>query len=412
MAGEHRTTPGAVSSANGIAHSPDPLEALLADAGEPPREPEGDDAARPPAFARPIDADAREALYDKLNVEPWSSDFFALVRRIEALHHDAPGFGRSSRASEDPVRFSQKALLAFPPCTVSEFQFPRGNAPSRLFVNFMGMLGPMGPLPLHITEYAYQRELQVRDRTLAAFMNVFNHRMVSLYYRAWAGSQLAASFDRAPKAIPQGRLDDAARAALLAEDQDHYARYLGSLFGMGTPHMRYRDAVADAAKLHFAGRLSMATRGPEGLRAILSTYLGVDVEIEEFAGRWVELPQTDRCELGGPRASLGTLSGNGAVAGTKVWDAQGAFKIRLGPMNLSRYRTLLPGSLSAKRLDAWIRNYLGDEFYWEVSLILKAGEVPRTQMGGQHGARLGWTSWITTSGSDEDRCDLWLRSPR
>lgn len=410
MAGESRTTPGALSGTNGTSHA-DPLDAILAAAGEP-EEDQAARGARPLAPEREVDAAAREALWDKINVEPWSCDFFALVRRIEALHHDLPGFGRSSRASEDPVRFSQHPQMSFPPCTVSEFQFPRSNTPARLFVNFMGMLGPMGPLPLHITEYAYQRELQVRDRTLASFLNVFNHRMVGLFYRAWAASQMPASFDRSPKAVPQGELTEQARNALLADDRDDYARYIGSLFGIGTDPMRYRDAAPDVAKLHFAGRLSMATRGPEGLRAILATYLGVDVEIEEFTGRWVELPQSDRCALGGRMASLGTLSGGGAVAGTKVWDAQGAFKIRLGPMSFSRYQSLLPGSLSARRLDAWIRNYLGDEFYWEVSLILKAGEVPRTQMGGAAGARLGWTSWVTTAGSDEDRCDLWLRSPR
>ncbi|MFA6044309.1 MAG: type VI secretion system baseplate subunit TssG [Phycisphaerales bacterium] len=411
MAGEYRTTTGSVAPApNGAVHD-DPLDAILAAAGETTPTP---DLHRPVAPTREPNYEAREALWDKLNVEPWSCDFYALVRRIEALHQDQPGFGYSSRASEDPVRFGQKASMAFPPCTVSEFQFPRGNAPARLFVNFMGMLGPMGPLPLHITEYAYQREEQQRDRTLASFVNVFNHRMVGLFYRAWAASQMTASFDRSPRQVPAEQMGDAERTQVLAADQDRYATYIGSFFGMGTQAMRYRDAAPDAAKLHFAGRLSMATRGPEGLRAILATYLGVEVEIEEFAGRWVELPEQYRCKLGGVGASLGTLSGGGAVAGTKVWDAQGAFRIRLGPMSLKRYQSLLPGSLSARRLDAWIRNYLGDEFYWEVSLILKASEVPVARLGGNPaaGARMGWTSWVTTAGSEEDRCDLMLRSKR
>ncbi len=410
MAGEHRTATGSVS--NGAANGAvDPLEAILAAAGEPV-------AARPPArvkhFSREIDHAKREAVWDALNIEPWSSDFFALVRRIEALYHDQAGFGRSARASEDPVRFNQHPLMSFPSCTVSEFQFPRANSPARLFVNFMGLLGPMGPLPLHLTEYAYQRELQARDRTLSRFLDVFNHRMIGLFYRAWASSQMAASFDRAPTGLPAGTPTDAERQRLLSEDQDRYSTYIGSFIGLGDESMRYRDAAPDVAKLHFSGRLAIATRGPEGLGAILGSYLCVEVHIEEFAGRWMDLPEQYRCSLGSKVASLGTLSGGGAVAGSKVWDAQGAFRIRLGPMTMARYRTLLPGSLSAQRLDAWIRNYVGDEFYWEVSLVLKASEVPVAKLGGDpaNGARLGWTSWVTTSGSEEDRSDLMLRSPR
>lgn len=411
MAGQDRTTPGAVkpagvaTAANG---SEDPLEAMLrasdAKAADKPRE--------RPRVERRVDRAQREDLWDKLNVQAWGYDFFALVRRIEAMHGDEPGFGISGRASEDPVRFAQEPSLAFPPCRISQFHFPRSNAPARLFVNFMGMLGPMGPLPLHLTEHAYQRERHHKDRTLSRFLDIFNHRMVSLFYRAWAASQMPATYDRAGPAVAGEHLTEAERERLLTLDGDRYATYVGALFGLGSEEVRYRDAVPDVGKLHFSGRLAGNARGPEGLCAILSSFFGVGASMEEFAGRWMELPNQYWCSLGsgGSASSLGTLGGGMAVAGSRVWDCQGMFRIRLGAMSLRDYERLLPGTPSAKRLDSWIRNFVGDEFSWEAVLVLKAEEVPKTQLG--KGAKLGWTSWVRSQDNAEDRDELVIRSPR
>jgi type VI secretion system protein ImpH len=425
LARQDRTAPGAVKpapaggsgGANGSGGAPAAARA----------------ARRPSPADKPVDHASIEALWDRLNVEPWSHDFFALVRRIEALRHDAPGFGASFRASEDPLRFCQEPSLAFPPCNVAQFNFPRGASPMRLFVNFMGLLGPMGPMPLHLTEFIYQRILHHRDRTLARFLDVFHHRMIGLFYRAWAASQMPASFDRAAVVGDACNLTELERQRLINADRSRYSIYVGAPCGLGMDEVRHRDAVPDTAKLHFAGRLAAATKGPEGLGGILSTYLGVDAQVEEFAGRWVDLPSHDFCRLGSgaPSSSLGTLGGGGAVCGSRVWECQGAFRVRLGPMSYREYERLLPmalpeyqrdvwephrtpravsppGATTANRLDAWIRNYIGDEFEWEAVLMLRAREVPRTQLG--KGARLGWTTWIMSENSPEDRGDLAIRS--
>lgn len=440
MAGQDRTTPGAVKSlpkghgtGAGFNGSADPLESLLSggtpsdsDASAPGGgEGEGGHGqGRRARIDRPIDRASREDLFDRLNVQAWGHDFFALVRRIEALHPEEPGFGASARASEDPVRFAQEATMAFPPSRIAQFTFPRNNAPARLFVHFMGMLGPMGPLPLHLTEHALQRELHHKDKTFARFLDIFNHRMVSLFYRAWAASQMPATYDRAGAGVAGDSLSNADRERVLTFDGDAYAVYVGSLFGLGDDEMRYRDAVPDVAKLHFAGRLGGNARGPEGLCSILEKFFGVYASVEEFAGRWMELPEQYWCSIGdggvgdggmggrgGSMSSmLGTQGGGMSVAGRRVWDCQGMFRIRLGAMTYKDYERLLPGTPSAKRLDSWIRNYLGDEFSWEAVLVLRADEVPTSRLGG--GTRLGWTSWVRSEANTEDRDDLVVRSPR
>lgn len=413
-----RPAPGIVTNGKGSGTHPqsgDPLDAMLRASGVSA----SSEFAQRPERQRVVaekakNHEAQEAIWDKLNTEPWTLDFFATVRRLEALYADRPGFGWSNKASEDPVRFCQKAMLAFPSCTLQEYDPPRDNAPPRLFVNFTGLWGPNGPMPLHLTEYAFEREKHHKDRTLARFMDIFHHRIISLFYRAWAASQMPASFDRWLPVPDGGTLSEDLRQQVLLNDSDRYAIYIGSLFGLGMPSVRHRDAVPDTAKLFMAGRMTGYHRGPEGIRAIIQDYFGIRVMIEEFSGRWLDMPPQDHCKIGRSSAvasTLGSLSGfGGAVMGAKVWDAQGMFRLRLGPMKYKDYERFLPGRPAATRLEAWIRNYVGDEFAWEATLELRAADVPRTKLGS--GSRLGWTTWCTSGVSPEDRSDLAIRSRR
>jgi type VI secretion system protein ImpH len=417
--GPDRSTPRAL--ANGEpAHAAtrvaaDPLEEMLRDEPAPT---EHRHAPTPPLS--PERQREREEFLRRLEEEPWKYDFLQTVRRLSAMFPEFQGVGLSDRVTDDPMRFCQVPSLAFPPCNLQRYDPAEGDTPARLFVNFMGMLGPNGPLPLHLTEYAHERELHHKDFTFSRFLDLFNHRLISLFYRAWAVNQVQVSFDRSVSAL-EGAADDHRltpneRQEALLKDSDHFAIYIGSLFGLGMDSLRFRDAVPDTAKLHFAGRLAPGARGPEGLRSILAEYFGVQVEVEEFSGVWLDLPEANWCRLGfvpgrDPQASsLGSLGGGGAISGTRAWDCQGRFKMRLGPMSLADYQRLLPGTPSCKRLTAWIRNYLGDEFSWDATLILKNDEVPRTQLGG--GARLGWTTWTYSGGCDEHRADLAIRSER
>jgi type VI secretion system protein ImpH len=297
------------------------------------------------------------------------------------------------RPSQDAVRFSQEPSLAFAPSTVWDFKPSSENAPARLFVNFLGLLGPNGPLPAHLTDYARDRERNHNDPSMARFLDLFNHRMLSLFYRAWASSSQTVSFERGTRANPL----DAAAA-------DRFGAYFASLFGMGMPSLRDRDAVRDAAKLHFTGRLANQTRNAEGLRSIVQSFFGIDADIEEFVGRWIDIPEPYRCRLGESRDTC--VLGRSAIVGSKSWDCQQKFRIRLGPMGLKEYQRMLPGGDSIKRLVAWVRTYTCDEFDWDVRLVLRAVEIPQVRLGGM--GQLGWTTWLNSRPPAKDGEDLVL----
>jgi type VI secretion system protein ImpH len=328
-------------------------------------------------------------LHEALRKSPWAFDFFQALRRLECVHADKPRLGRSRRPADDPVRLAQPPSLDFPPSTLATFDADGKAAadatvPPRLEVWFFGLFGPNGPLPLTLTDYAHDRLLHGHDPTFARFADIFHHRLLSLFYRAWADARPTVSFDR--------------------PDEDRFAGYVASLFGLGMEPLRNRDAMPDLAKLHYAGLLSAQTRHADGLRAMLADFFRLPVEIEAFIGHWITLPESSRCRLGESPAT-GTL-GLTAVIGERVWDCQHQFRIVMGPLRLADYERLLPGGDSLERLAAVVRNYLGDELGWDLNLILKRDEVPPLQLG--VGGRLGWTTWLTDRPLDRDADDLKL----
>jgi type VI secretion system protein ImpH len=296
-------------------------------------------------------------------------DFFQVLRLLENAHPGKPRIGASIRPRDDAVRFGQDPSLSFHPAALAQFRRAGAEGRARLAVNFFGLLGANGPLPTHLTEYTRERLRHGGDGTLQAFLDVFHHRLVSLFYRARASAEPAISLDR--------------------PDADRFADFVGSLFGIGAPGLRGRDDIGDFAKLHFAGLLANKSRPASGLVAILSEYFHLPVRVEQFAGHWMRLPPEIQSRIG--RLDGGNRLGHSTVLGRAVWDVQNRFRLVIGPMGYRDYQRLLPGGESMKRLAAWVRNYAGTALDWDVRLILKKEETPPLRLG--RGTRLGWSTW-------------------
>jgi type VI secretion system protein ImpH len=309
-------------------------------------------------------------LIERVAARPYAFDFFYVLRRLEAMRPDLPRLGEAARPADEPVRLGQEPRLDFAPAAISGVRPARGARPPVIEVRFLGMFGPNGPLPLHLTEYARARLLHHGDATFARFVDLINHRFLLLFYRAWAQAQPAASLDR--------------------RNDDHFARHVGALFGFGMESTRGRDRAEDEIKLHHAGTLARAVRNADGLRALLADYFRLPVRVEEFVGRWLRLPPGERTRLGAGTASA--RLGGGAVLGAAVWDAQSSIRLHVEAPTLREYEDFLPGGPSAARLLALLRTYLGWELRWDVRLSLAAKEVPPMKIGGQ--GRLGWTGWL------------------
>lgn len=324
------------------------------------------------------------ALEQALQEQVYKFGFYQTLRRFECIYHKKPRIGASVRPVDDAVRLAQEPSLTFAPATLASFKSARNGKPSELAVHFFGMFGPNGPLPLHLTEYARDRLRNSNDPTFSEFLDIFHHRMLSFFYRAWASAQPTVNFDR--------------------PEQDRFSIYTGALFGLGMPSLRNRDEIPDFTKLHFTGRLASQARNAEGLVAMIKYFFKVPAMIDQFVGEWMLLPDSCRCRLGvSPETS--TL-GIDIALGDYVWQCQQKFRIILGPLDLEDYERMLPTNDKGKRLRSMVRNYVGDSMNWDVNLVLKKEKVPAMQLGNSD--LLGWNTWLGDRSSDDDIGDLVL----
>ena len=385
MAGKARQAPDPVMAAS-VGTQPTPLDASL-------RVPAAEHAAAQVAAHEAAHAVAHEAtravthakthaetqapaLEAALTNRPQDFEFFEAMRRLECAHPEQPRFGHSTRPADDPVRLAQAVSLEFAPRDIDRFKPGAQGSPARLYGLFLGLFGSNGPLPLHLTEHAIDRERNANDRALVAFSDMFHHRMLSLFYRAWADAQPTVQGDR--------------------PDSDRFRTYVGALIGMATPHLASRDALPDAYKRFFAGRLVPQARNAEGLKGFLEHYFGVAVQTVEFVVDWMRMPDDAHLRLGSPMAALGT----DAVLGAHVRGAQHRFRLRIGPLTRHEFNRFLPGGAALKQLVSAVKLYVGEEKAWDVQLVLKKDEVPLTHLG-QAGS-LGLNMWLGRYPRDTD----------
>ena len=325
-----------------------------------------------------------DELARRLAAEPYRYGFNALLRLIECLYPDRPRLGESQKPVEDPIRIGQAPAAPFDPASLTEFKPATQERPHHLAVRCFGSWGPNGPLPLHLTEYAQKRMDQHNDPTLVRFLDIFHHRMLSLFYRAWANNEPTVSFDR-----PQA---------------DRFSGYVGAFAGIGMASLRRRDEIADLSKLHYSGRLSAQTKSAEGLQDILNDYFQMPVRILSFVGEWLTIPYRHVCRLGRD-SSNGTL-GRTTVLGLRVWGCQHKFRIIVGPLGMDAFESFLPAGNRIKRLVAMVRNYIGDELAWDLQLVMLRDEVPAVRLSGR--CRLGWTTWLGERKTADHADDLIL----
>ncbi|WP_459618817.1 type VI secretion system baseplate subunit TssG [Bordetella sp. 2513F-2] len=307
-----------------------------------------------------------DGFWRALEREPYAHDLFHALRWIDARAGARMPLGRDGSPRNEPVRLRQEPSLAFAPATLASARAARGGAPAELSIYSFGLFGPNGPLPLHLTEHARERMHHFGDRTLTAFADVFHHRMILLFYRAWADAQSTVSLDRG---------------------EERFSRYVASLLHMGAASLRRRDSVMDHAKYYMAGHLLRQTRNPEGLRCILQTFFGLPVRVREFVPQWIRLEPRQQLALGG-NAGLG----RDTVLGVAVRDAQHKFRLEIGPLDRADHATFLPGAQRARQLTHWVRDYVGIEFAWDVRPILKRSEVRGVHLG--EPVPLGLASWL------------------
>ncbi|HTZ58676.1 MAG TPA: type VI secretion system baseplate subunit TssG [Acidobacteriaceae bacterium] len=326
-------------------------------------------------------------LGEELAEHAYEFEFFQAVTLLQRLSAGLRPVGRFSNPTEEAVHFRVNPRLGFPASQIQELSFPE-NAPPQMAVNFMGLTGPSGVLPHAYSEQILER-IRAKDYGLAAFFDIFNHRAISLFYRAWQKSRFPVTYS--------------------AGAQDLFTRYLFDLIGMGTGGLRDRQEIEDEALLHYVSLVAMQSRSAVALEQIIEDYFEVPVDIQQFTGAWYGLDHSTQCsmnDLDTPSRQLGA----GAVAGDAVWDRQARVRIRLGPLGMERYCDFLPGAGAYKALRALTRFFTNQCLEFELQLVLDRSQTPGIQLDfdAPSPARLGWISWARTADMDRDPDDTIL----
>lgn len=320
-----------------------------------------------------------------LIASPWQYDLFQLLRHINAQGGARYPLGCAPLPRDELLRIRQSPSLAFAPATVAQVspQTCASEQPARHDISIcnFGLFGSNGPLPLHLTEYAYERIHHAQDHSLAAFADLFHHRLALLFWRGWANVQPAVSLDR--------------------HDQQQFIHYLACLTGTGLLPQRNGDGLSSHASFAVAGHLCRHGRDAEMVSRVLQHYFQLPVRFLENVPHWLPLDHRDQARLmAGKQASR---LGQSAFLGRCVYDRQRRFNLELGPMSLAAYRAFLPDQPAARQLQGWMRRLLGIEFIWEARLLLAAGEISGVTLGGE--MQLGWTSWLGASVTTQTRGD-------
>jgi type VI secretion system protein ImpH len=315
-----------------------------------------------------------------LSDEAYGFDFFQAVRILERVYPLRKAVGRDSEPDNEVVRFRTRASLDFPASQIHQIS-GNGNLerPPEMTVAFMGLTGPLGVLPVHYTELILDRT-RYHDHALWDFLDMFNHRMLSLFYRAWEKYRFPVAYERG--------------------EEDRFTEYLFDIVGLGTGGLRGRLSLPDQGLLLYSGLIAQRPHSASASAAILSDYFGVPWRIEQFYGQWLKLDEESLTRLGTANSELGMST----VAGNRVWDIQSKFRVKLGPLTFAQFKSFLPIGSAFKPAADLMRLLAGIEFDFDLQLILKAEEVPACVLTtrAKHRPSLGWTSWLKTSKFTKD----------
>jgi type VI secretion system protein ImpH len=322
--------------------------------------------------------------------EGWRFEFYQAVRLLERMAGEAVPVGEGTDPGLEAVRFSSRVAFDFPASEVHEIAPPAApGGPVRMTVNVLGLAGALGPLPAPFSELLLER-VWAKDPALRDFLDIFNHRLVSLLHRAHKRVRPGLSWER--------------------PDREAFPRAAFALMGLGTAGARDRMEVEDRALLQYTGLLARRGRSAVGIEAMVADYFGVGARCTQFVGRWLVLDEDQRTAIGaagavgaaGRNQALSAL-GSGAVLGGRVWDQAAGFELTLGPLSLGQFLDFLPLGRGFRSLTQLVRFTVGDGLDFSVRLALKGAEVPPCRLG--CGPRLGWSAWLTTrprAGADTD----------
>ncbi len=314
------------------------------------------------------------AIEKQLDQEFYRFSFFKAVSLLESLSDDKKGLGKALVPDDEAVRFVANHSLNFPASEISALELQQNGEPTTMEVAFLGLVGPMGVLPYWYTELVNDR-IRQKDTGLKDFLDMFQHRLVSLFYLAWKKHRFTANYQPGAK--------------------DRISQYLLGLIGLGSPGLADRIGVPEEALIFYSGHFSRAVSSAVSIQGAVEHFSGVRTRVEQFIERSLALEAEDQTQIGALNSELGVTT----IVGSEAKECQTKFRVNMGPMPFTEYTKFLPAGELLRSIFALVKYMVGIEYEFEIRLLLTREEMPGVALGGDT-AMLGWSSWVKAANYD------------
>jgi type VI secretion system protein ImpH len=321
--------------------------------------------------------------------EPYRFEFFQAIRLLERIYPDRVSVTESPAPGNEVVRFRGNPSLRFPPSEIHELKEvvdkDTGEKQVEMTVNFMGLVGISGVLPIHYSELIVGRR-RYSDTALLSFLDMFTHRVISLFFKAWEKYRFPVQYERG---------------------EDEFTSYLLDWVGLGTKGLQGRMGLDEERLIPYGGLIQQKPHSSSALEQILSDYYGVPARVIQFFGQWLDLDQESITRLGLRNSTLG----DDAIIGTRIWDQQSKFRLVMGALSFTQFKEFLPNGNAHKAFKSIIRYMTGLEYDFDIQLVLRAKQVPSCILTTRAKRRpmLGWTSWLKSTPFEKDDDQLVLQ---
>ncbi|MFC3229496.1 type VI secretion system baseplate subunit TssG [Marinibaculum pumilum] len=308
-----------------------------------------------------------------LREEPYRFELYQAIRLLELMAPERRPVGSSSLVRREAVRFSGSTRLSFPTSDIERLDpsdDPRD--PMVMKVTAFTLAGAHGPLPPPYAELVEHR-VRAKDTGIAAFLDIFNHRLISILHRVRRLHR--------PELMNQ------------PAEETHFSRVLFSAFGMGLTGMRDRLRVPDPALLRYAGLLAHQPHSAMALERVIGGLFGVPARVEQLVGMWIAIDRRQQTIVGRRRRQNNRL-GSTSVVGTRFWSQSNAIGLVLGPLPLATFREYLPTGGLFRRVASILRFYLDRTIQTELRLLVKGADVGPLTLSRKAPPQLGWTTWL------------------
>ncbi|MBP6985021.1 MAG: type VI secretion system baseplate subunit TssG [Alphaproteobacteria bacterium] len=322
-----------------------------------------------------------EALYQ----EPYTFEFDQAVKLVEVLHARKLRMGEGISFSQESLILKSRVFLSAPPSDVFDITRPTSlDQPATMRINFFGIAGLQGPLPLPFTEIIMDR-VRRKDTAFNDFLDIFNHRFASILHRIrkkhWVGL-------------------DSQKPHMTMIGQD-----LLSLTGMISGFTKTKK-ISPQDMLYYSGLFWQKPRSGIALKQILSHYYKTDVAIFSHQGGWVDIPRELWTYMGSGGSGVNNVLGQTAMCGRRTWDVNQNIRIKLGPMSMGSLQGFLKNGHAYPQIIELLQQYLPAGYTFSLNLSVLAKDVCETRLNNQ--SYLGWTSWLISKPAEQNDSQIIL----